>query len=192
MSDEIENIIGDEAEGTVEEKRFLETDLTSDILIYNLLKNSDDPFIQEFNIKFIDRSVPAEESNTIYIANMDLETMRESFHSVEYTALVNIFVKTKQTNYLEGSQYLRTVVKHIKNVLKANVTCKRRHIQFRNITYEYGSTYTLKGLHLIIQMNEIESMNGDPQIIDEVLLENLQTYVVSEDLYWREKNKQKR
>ena len=49
---------------------FLETDLTSDILIYNLLKNSDDPFIQEFNIKFIDRSVPSEESNTIYIANM--------------------------------------------------------------------------------------------------------------------------
>ncbi|MBQ6345123.1 MAG: hypothetical protein IJI96_03310 [Methanobrevibacter sp.] len=169
----------------------LETDLTSDILIYNLLRKTDDEFIQEFNIKFIDRSVPAEESNTIYIANMDLELRKETFHSAEYNALINIFIKTKNTDYLEGSQYLRTVAKHIKNVLKGNVTCRQRHIVFRNITYEYGSTYTLKGLHLIVQMNEIESMNSDdPVIIDKVMLENLETYVVSEELYWKEKNRQ--
>ncbi len=173
-------------------KEFLETDLTSDILVYNLLKNSDDKFIQEFNIKFIDRSVPSEESNTIYIANMELRTRKESFHNVEYTALVNIFVKTKQTNYLVGSQYLRTVVKHIKNVLKSNVTCRQRHLTVQNIQYEYGSTYTLKGLHMILQLNEMERVGVDPQIIDEVILDDLQTYVVSEDLYWREKNKQKR
>ena len=167
----------------------LETDLTSDILIYNILKNSDDKFIQEFNIKFIDRSVPAEESNTMYIANVDLETRNETFNHTEYTALVNIFVKTKQTNYLEGSQYLRTVVKHIKNVLKNNVTCKRRHIVFRNITYEYGSTYTLKGLHMIVQLNEMESHSVDPPVITEVELADLETYVVSEELYWKEKNK---
>ena len=165
--------------------------MTSDILIYNLLRSTDDKFIQEFNIKFIDRSVPAEESNTIYIANMDLELRKETFHSAEYNALINIFIKTKNTDYLEGSQYLRTVAKHIKNVLKGNVTCKQRHIVFRNLTYEYGSTYTLKGLHLIVQMNEVESMNSaDPQIIDEVMLENLETYVVSEELYWKEKNRQ--
>jgi hypothetical protein len=170
----------------------LETDLTSDILLYNLLRNTDDEFIQEFNVKFIDRSVPAEESNTIYIANMDLETSKETFHSVEYRALINIFIKTKNTDYLEGSQYLRTVAKHIKNVLKNNVTCRQRHIYFRNLTYEYGSTYTLKGLHLIVQMNEMESMNSDdPNIINQLQLENLETYVVTDDLYWKEKNRQK-
>ena len=116
----------------------LETDLTSDILIYNLLRSTSDKFIQEFNIKFIDRSVPSEESNTIYIANIDLETQKETFHSVEYKALVNLYIKTKNTDYLEGSQYLRTVAKHIKNVLKDNVTMRQRHIQFRNLTYEYG------------------------------------------------------
>lgn len=169
----------------------LETDLTSDILIYNLLRSTDDKFIQEFNIKFIDRSVPAEESNTIYIANIDLETRKETFHNVEYRALVNIFIKTKNTNYLEGSQYLRTVAKHIKNVLKANVTCKRRHITFRNLTYEYGSTYTLKGLHMIIQLNEMESVNSeDPIVINEVMLDDLETYVVTDDLYWKEKHRQ--
>ena len=171
--------------------KMLETDLTSDILIYNLLRSTDDKFIQEFNIKFIDRSVPAEESNTIYIANVDLETQKETFHSVEYRALVNIFIKTKQTDYLEASQYLRTVAKHIKNVLKNNVTCKRRHIVFRNHTFEYGSTYTLKGLHLIVQLNEIERMNGDdPVLLDEFMLDNIETYVVSEELYLKEKHRQ--
>ena len=171
----------------------IETDLTSDILIYNLLRSTDDKFIQEFNIKFIDKSVPAEENNTIYIANIDLETRNETFHSCEYRALVNIFIKTKNTNYLEGSQYLRTVAKHIKNVLKSNVTMKRRHIQFRNLTYEYGSTYTLKGLHLIVQLNEMEMMNStDPVVIDEVMLNDLETYVVTDDIYLRHKHTQER
>ena len=67
-----------------------DTDMTSDILIFNILKNSDDEFIQNCNIKFIDRSVPAEEDDTIYIANVDLETVRETFNSVDYKALVNI------------------------------------------------------------------------------------------------------
>lgn len=167
----------------------LETDLTSDILIYNLLRSTEDPFIKEFNIKFIDRSVPAEENNTIYIANIDLETRKETFQSVEYRSLINIYIKTKQTDYLEASQYLRTVAKHIKNVLKSNVTMKRRHIQFRNLTFEYGSTYTLKGLHLIVQVNEMESLNGDdPVLIDKLMLDNIETYVVTDELYWKQKN----
>lgn len=133
-----------------------DTDMTSDILIFNILKNSDDEFIQNCNIKFIDRSVPAEEDDTIYIANVDLETLRETFNSVDYKALVNIYVKTKNTNYLKGSRHLRTVVKHIKQVLRDNVDCKQRRITFRNTTYEYGSEYTLKGLHLLVQMVEHE------------------------------------
>jgi hypothetical protein len=139
----------------------IDTDMTSDILIFNILEKSTDEFIQKCNVKFIDRSVPAEEDDTIYIANVDLETLRESFDHVEYKALVNIYVKTKNTDYLEGSRFLRTIVKHIKNVLRDNVDCKQRHITFRNTTYEYGSEYTLKGLHLLVQMMEFES-NSDP------------------------------
>ena len=140
----------------------IDNDMTSDILIYNILSQSEDPFIKECNLKFIDRSVPAEEDDTIYIANVDLETIRESFNHVDYKALVNIYVKTKNTDYLEGSRHLRTVVKHIKNVLRDNVDCKQRHITFRNTTYEYGSKYTLKGLHLLVQMVEHESTRDDP------------------------------
>lgn len=170
----------------------MDTDLTSDFLIYNILKNTDDKFIQEFNLKFIDKSVPAEESNTIYIANMGLEINKETFHSAEYKALVDVYVKTKNTNYIEASQYLRTVVKHIKTVLKTNVTCRRRHIAFRNITYEYGSVYVLKGLHLIIQMNEMESNNitDEPQLISELELDEMDIYITTDECHRKGFDKQ--
>lgn len=135
----------------------VDTDMTSDILIYNILNKTDDEFIKKCNLKFIDQSVPAQEDDTIYIANVDLETRQDLFDSTEYSALVNIFVKTKDTDYLEGSRFLRTVVKHIKYVLKSNEDCRARNITFRNIRYEYGSKYTLKGLHLLVQLLEHES-----------------------------------
>ena len=119
-----------------------DNDMTSDFLIYNILDNTTDEWVKKCNLKFIDKSVPAEEDDTIYIANVDLETIRESFNHVDYKALVNIYVKTKNTDYVEGSRFLRTVVKHIKSVLRANVDCKQRNITFRNTTYEYGSSYT--------------------------------------------------
>ena len=133
-------------------------DMTSDILIYNILKDSNDEFISKCNLKFPDRSVPASEDDTIYVANVDLETMRDTFNSTEYKALVNIYVKTKDTDYLEASRFLRTVVKHIKQVLRADSECKKRKIIFRNTTYEYGSKYALKGLHLLVQLNEYETL----------------------------------
>ena len=134
----------------------IDTDMTSDFLIYNILKESDDDFISECNVKFIDRSVPAQEDNTIYVANVDLETYQETYTGTNYRTLVNIFVKTKNTDYMEGSRFLRTVVKHIKYVLRNDEDCKARQITFRNIRYEYGSKYTLKGLHMLVQLYEHE------------------------------------
>lgn len=131
-------------------------DLTSDILIYNILRNSDDEFIRKCNIKFIDKSVPAQEDDTIYVASIDCENHLETFDHTKYRALVNIYVKTKDTDYLEGSRFLRTVIRHIKYVLKSNEDCQDRNITFRNIKYEYGSSYTLKGMHLLVQLLENE------------------------------------
>lgn len=130
--------------------------LTSDILIYNILNNSDDESIRKCNIRFIDKSVPAQEDDTIYVASIDCENNQETMDTTEYRALVNIYVKTKDTDYVSGSRFLRTVIKHIKYVLKSDEECKLRHIRFRNIKYEYGSSYTLKGMHLLVQLLEYE------------------------------------
>lgn len=160
------------------ENNDFETIMTSDILIYNILNETDDAYVRKCNLKFIDKSVPAEEDDTIYVANVDLETAQDTFNRVVYKALVNIFVKTKDTDYVSGSRFLRTVVKHIMKVLRANDECKSRNITFRNITYEYGSEYTLKGLHVLVQLVEYEDLDdddsyscitvdGDPEIITE-------------------------
>ena len=71
--------------------------------------------------------------------------------------LINVYVKTKDTDYVQSSRFLRTVVKHIKYVLKHDEECRARNIRFRNIKYEYGSGYTLKGMHLLVQLFEVES-----------------------------------
>ena len=74
-------------------------------------------------------------------------------------------------------------------MLKDNVTMRQRHIQFRNLTYEYGSSYTLKGLHMIIQLNEVERMNAsDPTPVTSLMLDDLDTVVVSEIDYLKEKH----
>ena len=144
----------------------VDTDMTSDMLIFNILKNSNDAFIKSCKIKFIDKSVPAMEDNTIYVANIDLEYLESNFNGTTYKALVNLFVKTKETDYMKSSRYLRTVVKHIKNVLGSELELKKRAIVFRNITYDYGSNYTLKGLHMLVQLRENEKFGNDPVDVD--------------------------
>lgn len=152
------------------------TFLTSDILIYNILKKSDDPFISKCNVKFIDRSIPALEDDTIYIATIDCETNQELFDGTEFKALVNIFVKTKDTDYVNGSRFLRTVIMHIKKVLIDDEDCKLRQIRFRNIKYEYGSNYTLKGLHMLVQLLEQQDYDEDLlNCIDEITIDEIET-----------------
>ena len=138
-----------------------DNELTSDLLVYNTLKNCQDEFIKSCNLQFINRSVPASENNTIYVAGIGLDNQTDNFDGCKYRASVNVYVKTKNTDYLTGSKFLRTVVKHIKRVLRDDDECRRRNISFRNISYEYGSEYTLKGLHLLINLTEFEYYNTD-------------------------------
>lgn len=163
----------------------LETALTSDFFIYNLIKNSDKKYINQCNLKFIDKSVPAQESNTIYVANVDLELKDETFNSDNYKVLVNVYIKTKQTDYVEGSRFLRTVAKEIKDTLKHDVTAKRRHAKVRNISYEYGSQYTLKGIHMIIQLNETDSSGDEAEFIRKFELDPIEVEIDYEKDYQR-------
>ena len=134
-----------------------DTVYTTDFLIYDLLRNSDNEIIQLCNVKFIDRSVPAEEDNTIYIANVSLSPKTELFDGQIYNTLVSIYVKTKQTDYIKGSRILRTFVENIKQELRNNQELRDRNITFGNQTFDYGSTYTLKGITLLVYVDEQES-----------------------------------
>lgn len=138
-----------------------DTDMTSDFLIYDTLRNTNNEFIQLCNVKFIDRSVPAMEDNTIYVANVELNPRTEMFEGVIYQSVVNIYVKTKVTEYISASQVLRTILKEIKQVLKADPVLDNRNIRFGRQSFDYGSTYTLKGISLLVYLDEEETFNAD-------------------------------
>lgn len=133
-----------------------DTVYTTDFLIYDILRNTDNEILQLCNVKFIDRSVPAEEDNTIYIANVSLSPKTELFDGQIYNTLVSIYVKTKQTDYIKGSRILRTFIQNIKQELKNNPELRNRNISFGNQTFDYGSTYTLKGITLLVYVDEEE------------------------------------
>ena len=133
-----------------------DTVYTTDFLIYDILRNTDNEILQLCNVKFIDRSVPAEEDNTIYIANVSLSPKTELFDGQIYNTLVSIYVKTKQTDYIKGSRILRTFIQNIKQELKNNPELRSRNIRFGNQTFDYGSTYTLKGITLLVYVDEEE------------------------------------
>lgn len=133
-----------------------DTVYTTDFLIYDILRNTDNEILQLCNVKFIDRSVPAEEDNTIYIANVSLSPKTELFDGQIYNTLVSIYVKTKQTDYIKGSRILRTFIQNIKQELKNNPELRSRNISFGNQTFDYGSTYTLKGITLLVYVDEEE------------------------------------
>ena len=159
----------------------IDTDMTSDFFVYNCLKSSDDEFIKKCNVKFIDKSVPATEDNTIYVASVDLETHKETFDTSEYRALVNVYVKTKDTDYVTGSRFLRTVVKHIKHVLREDEDCKGRHITFRNITRKFKhsicqSTFTMINMCYNCKVSlevESKSLEDEFSCINDVNAENI-------------------
>jgi hypothetical protein len=133
-----------------------DTVYTTDFIIYDILRNTDNEILQLCNVKFIDRSVPAEEDNTIYIANVSLSPKTELFDGQIYNTLVSIYVKTKQTDYIKGSRILRTFIQNIKQELKNNPELRSRNISFGNQTFDYGSTYTLKGITLLVYVDEEE------------------------------------
>ena len=133
-----------------------DTVYTTDFLIYDILRNTDNEILRLCNVKFIDRSVTAEEDNTIYIANVSLSPKTELFDGQIYNTLVSIYVKTKQTDYIKGSRILRTFIQNIKQELKNNPELRSRNIRFGNQTFDYGSTYTLKGITLLVYVDEDE------------------------------------
>ena len=133
-----------------------DTVYTTDFLIYDILRNTDNEILRLCNVKFIDRSVTAEEDNTIYIADVTLSPKTELLDGQIYNTLVSIYVKIKQTDYIKGSRILRTFIQNIKQELKNNPELRSRNIRFGNQTFDYGSTYTLKGITLLVYVDEDE------------------------------------
>jgi len=139
------------------------TSQTSDILIYNALKNSKHPLLKKFKIEFPSDGALATESNTIFVMNATEEYTKSTSHSDHYNALTEIYVKTKKADYKETSKLLRTTIRTIKNVLKNDTVLQNVPMVFRNSSSKYASKFALKAKNLLVQTQEMDIYNRDDE-----------------------------
>lgn len=130
------------------------TFLSSDLVIMNTLRNTNDEFISECNLYYINNSMASDTTNSIYVGGVNSTKYRENNDGEEFKNLITIYINTKNTDYEYGSKFLRTVCEHIINCLYHNPLLQQRGCKVKSITYDYGNKFNIKGLHLIVECNE--------------------------------------
>jgi hypothetical protein len=136
---------------------------TSAFLIYNALRNSEHPLINKFKISFPYEGVLVEESNVIIVAEANEEFDHSTSHSDHYTALTEIYIKTKKADYEKVSKLLRSTRRAIKNVLKTDNVLKNTNMVFRNSACKYGNKFALKASNMFVQIDEVDVYNRDDE-----------------------------
>lgn len=131
------------------------TFLSSDLVIMDTLRASTDEFISNCNLYYINQSMASDTTNSIYVGGVNSTKFRENTEGEEFHNLITIYINTKHTNYEHGSKYLRTVCEHIISELYNNPLLVMRNIKTKSITYDYGTKFNIKGLHLIVECNEL-------------------------------------
>ena len=129
--------------------------------IYRALLESDDAFITDCNIQFINGSVPLNDSNGIYVAFVGLDNDQSSFDGDVYRSTVDLYVKSKNTDYLEGSRFLRSVMVSIRNLLRSNDDLRPYNPIINSTQYEYGDNYENKGLHIVVTGKSLNVFDKD-------------------------------
>ncbi len=144
---------------------------TSDILIYNALKKAKkqgNPLLKEFTISYPKEGVLGQSSNAIFVATIDDEYIKKTMNSEHYRALVEIFVRVKQSDYITTQRISKTVIRVIKQIIRESEELKPRNPTFRNNTSDYGSKFSYKGRHLLVQLNEAEFLDVPNDEVEEI------------------------
>lgn len=144
---------------------------TSDILIYNALKKAKkegNPLLKEFTIGYPKEGVLGQSSNAIFVATVDDEYIKKTMNSEHYRALVEIFVRVKQSDYITTQRISKTVIRVIKQIIRESEELKPRNPTFRNNTSDYGSKFSYKGRHLLVQLNEAEFLDVPNDEVEEI------------------------
>ncbi|OEC87888.1 hypothetical protein [Methanobacterium sp. A39] len=132
------------------------TSLTSDVMIYNALIKAQDTnkLLQQFKIEYPFEGALASNSNSIFVADVTNDLKKKTMNSSHYTALTQIFVKTKNADYKTVSQITRTALEVIEEVLENDESLGRFQPIFMKHSSDYGSKFALKGRSVIVQTKE--------------------------------------
>lgn len=146
------------------------TSLTSDVMIYNALIRAQETnkLLQQFEIKYPFENALAQQSNTIFVADVTNDLKNKTMNSSHYNALTQIFVKTKNADYKTVSQITRTAIEVIEEVLEADETLGRFQPVFMKHSSDYGSKFALKGRGVLVQTKEQRIRDTTENKIEEV------------------------
>lgn len=127
-----------------------------DYQVYRSLLQSDDKFIKACNIQFVDKSVPLNDSNGIYVAFVSSDLDTALFDGEAYRETVDLYVKTLQTDYLESSRFLRSIVLSVRKLLKTDTDLINYSPVIQSVQYEYGDNFETKGVHIVLNGKSLE------------------------------------
>ncbi len=128
--------------------------LSTDQIIVNILdtaRNSGDSLLEDFHISYPSNQV-AEESNSIFVAVVSAENNTVGMDFQTYTDLVEILVVTKQVEYEDAIFVIKTVCKHICNLIMQNADKFPNKPVIRNINPEFNRDYVLTRGHIMVQV----------------------------------------
>ena len=92
---------------------------------------------------------------------MTKDNDQSSFDGDVYRSTVDLYVKTKNTDYLEGSRFLRSVMVSIRNLLRSNDDLRPYNPIINSTQYEYGDNYENKGLHIVVTGKSLNVFDKD-------------------------------
>lgn len=146
------------------------TSQTSDVMIYNALIKAQETnnLLQMFKIEYPYEGALAEESNSIFVANVSDDLRQKTMNSAHYNAMTEIFVKTKNADYKTVSKILRTTIKVIEEVLENDTDLGRFQPMFTKHASNYGSKFALKGKNVIVQTKEQRVFDKDAEEIESI------------------------
>lgn len=154
--------------------------LRTDEIIYNILKTAKDDgakILEPYIIRY-PSDVVMKESNAIYVATVDSESVTEGYDFSQYNDLVEILIVTKQRDYQKAIRVIKGTSRYIVGLIKQNKDKFPNSPVIRNITPEYNRNFVLTRGHIMVQVrtNPIDdNVSEDEQLaICEILLEDIE------------------
>lgn len=157
----------------------LSTDLDiRDELIEN---QKTDKLLKLFEIRLPDKQL-AEESNSIYIASVDAEDHNSGLDFLQFRDMVEILIITKNLDYEDAVEVIRTVARRIIHVLRNSKKFNNRLV-FRNLTLEYSpGSMELKRGHMLIQ----KVCDPEPDELTEAEYKKVCKIIMEDDVYGKQ------
>lgn len=154
--------------------------LETDEIIYNILKTAKEDgakILEPYIIRY-PSDVVMKESNAIYVATVDSESVNEGYDFSQYNDLVEILIVTKQRDYQKAIRVIKGTSRYIVGLIKQNKSQFSNSPIIRNITPEYNRNFVLTRGHIMVQVrtNPIDDIVSEEEQLEicKILVEDIE------------------